>query len=302
MPLRPPKGERGPSRSKKSNRFKWRHSSNKGSKLFPSGASERGPNGVIDDSIKEKAAIIIQTAFRAYLARKTLHRMKGIVRFQLLAQGYTVQRQAPITLGYLKLWNKVQSHVRERRECMVTEGRLRRKKHDNMLKLEAKLHELEVEWCNGSETMEEILARLRQREEAAVKRERAMAYAFSHQWRANSRPNQFQVGYELGKPNWGWSWMERWIAVRPWESRITVSKKIHIAQTGSESSKPLAIRASTCHKYPSLNGKGSHHVSDSGKVKRLSIPTFEKAVTQEAVVKRPPMVAETAQLENVVVT
>ena len=29
--------------------------------------------------------------------------------------------------------------------------------------------------------MEEILSRIQQREEAAVKRERAMAYAFSHQ-------------------------------------------------------------------------------------------------------------------------
>lgn len=40
---------------------------------------------------------------------------------------------------------------------------------------------LQVEWCGGSETMEEILQRIQQREVAAVKRERAMAYAFSHQ-------------------------------------------------------------------------------------------------------------------------
>ncbi|KAF2303237.1 hypothetical protein GH714_015645 [Hevea brasiliensis] len=40
---------------------------------------------------------------------------------------------------------------------------------------------LQVEWCGGSDTREEILARIHQREEAAVKRERAMAYAFSHQ-------------------------------------------------------------------------------------------------------------------------
>ena len=39
----------------------------------------------------------------------------------------------------------------------------------------------QVEWCNGSETMEEIISRLYQREEAAIKRERTMAYAFSHQ-------------------------------------------------------------------------------------------------------------------------
>lgn len=38
-----------------------------------------------------------------------------------------------------------------------------------------------MEWSNGPETMEEVLARIHLREEAAVKRERAMAYAFSHQ-------------------------------------------------------------------------------------------------------------------------
>lgn len=38
-----------------------------------------------------------------------------------------------------------------------------------------------MDWCGGPETMEEILSRIQQREEATVKRERAMAYAFSHQ-------------------------------------------------------------------------------------------------------------------------
>ncbi|KAG5126445.1 hypothetical protein JHK82_027280 [Glycine max] len=41
--------------------------------------------------------------------------------------------------------------------------------------------DIKVEWCGGSETKKEILSRLHQREEAAVKRERTMAYALSHQ-------------------------------------------------------------------------------------------------------------------------
>lgn len=47
--------------------------------------------------------------------------------------------------------------------------------------LSSSLNGLQVEWCGGAETMEEILSRIHEREEAAVKRERAMAYAFSHQ-------------------------------------------------------------------------------------------------------------------------
>lgn len=38
-----------------------------------------------------------------------------------------------------------------------------------------------MEWSGGPETMEEILNRIQQRETAAAKRERTMAYAFSHQ-------------------------------------------------------------------------------------------------------------------------
>lgn len=53
-----------------------------------------------------------------------------------------------------------------------------------------------MEWCSGSETMEEILSRIHQREEAAIKRERAMAYAFSHQVR-----NLFYLLYLLQKTN-----------------------------------------------------------------------------------------------------
>lgn len=39
---------------------------------------------------------------------------------------------------------------------------------------------MQVEWNGGTETKDEILERIHQREEAMIKRERALAYAFSH--------------------------------------------------------------------------------------------------------------------------
>lgn len=52
-----------------------------------------------------------------------------------------------------------------------------------------------------------------------------MAYAFSHQWRVNNGTNGSvqSAADEFWKGIWGWSWMERWIAARPWELRIVVS-------------------------------------------------------------------------------
>lgn len=46
---------------------------------------------------------------------------------------------------------------------------------------------MQVEWSGGTETMEESLGKIHLREAASVKRERTMAYAFSHQV---SRHNQ----------------------------------------------------------------------------------------------------------------
>lgn len=202
----------------RSNDSKWRNPKHKRSSKLFNGASS-GHSRYFGTTIEEIAATYIQIAFRRFKARKTLRHLKRAKRLQTIAERYDVQKQVSSTLSHLQSWSKIQTQIRARRACMVTEGRIKQKKQDNQLKLEAELHGIEVEWCGGSETMQEILSRINQREEASVKRERAMAYAFSHQWRANSGMSQ---GYELGKCSWGWSWTERWIAARPWEVRLPV--------------------------------------------------------------------------------
>ncbi|KAK9152959.1 hypothetical protein Sjap_000439 [Stephania japonica] len=208
---------KGSSAPEKSN-GKWRNHSRKES----INGRFKGDPRTLGMPIEDVAAIRIQTAFRAYKARKSLRQMKGIVRFRALTREDTVRKQSATTLNYIQSWNKIQGQIRARRYHMVVEDRIRQKKLDNQVKLEAKLHDLEVEWCGGSETMEEIIARIQQREDAAVKRERAMAYAFSHQWRANSTQYLGRLICDVGKDNWGWSWKERWVAARPWEVRVPV--------------------------------------------------------------------------------
>ncbi|RYR18508.1 hypothetical protein Ahy_B03g063136 [Arachis hypogaea] len=211
------------------------------------------------------AATRIQMAFRAYKARKSLGRLKGLAKLKILTEGYSVRKQATTAINYLHSWSKIQTDIRARRICMVTEDRIRRKKLDSQLKLEAKLHDLEVDWCGGPETMEEIVARLHQREEAAVKRERAMAYAFSHQ--------------------------ECWIAARPWESRIpnlTVSPKKaqnKYSSQGQKDKNTLTPNGQVSVKAPSPNVKGTPpslgSAKGSTKARRLSYPTTQKMVVHE---------------------
>ncbi|XP_061983257.1 protein IQ-DOMAIN 9-like isoform X1 [Populus nigra] len=275
---------KGSSTSAKSNGFKWKNKLQKESASFANGSNRANPR-FPDMPVEDLAATRIQTAFRAYRARKTLRCLKGKVRLQIITQNNSFKKQAATTLNYLHSWSQIQAQIRARKLFMVSEGRLRQKKLENQLKLEAKLHDLEVEWSGGSETMEKIVARIHQREEAAVKRERAMAYAFSHQWRASYGHDLGVVNYELGKANWGWSWKERWIAARPWESRVAAKSvspkkmKSRQAKKVDETTK-LPTRKTPVSSKPSLfNGKGTPTAQ------RLSYPPAEKRVSLEGSIK-----------------
>lgn len=232
---------------------------------------------------EDNAAIRIQTAFRAYMARKTLRRLKGISRLHSMIQGPSVKKQASTTLSALHSWNRIQTEIRACRVRMVIEGRLKQKKLENQLKLETKLHNLEVEWNGGPETMEVVMSRIHQREAAAVKRERTMAYAFSHQWRANSNPFFGSSYYDLGKANWGWSWRDRWIAARPWESRIPVQSSPKIAnRTASKTPKNYKTQAT---KTPVSVKSTSVNWKRTMKPRKLSYEAADKLTAHKGINK-----------------
>ncbi|GMN43614.1 hypothetical protein TIFTF001_012812 [Ficus carica] len=250
----------------KSNGIKVKNNTRKGSNSLM--------NGSLNMPIEDVAAIRIQTAFRAYKVDIGGWDWRGIFEcwehYKDLCEPVTGQE------SFTSFERDIKIAIRARRLCMVTEGRIKQKKLENRQKLEAKLHGLEVDWCGGSETMDEILSKIYQREEAAVKRERAMAYAFSHQWRANCSQSQGLGSDELGKSNWGWSWKERWIAARPWESRIasqlTSPKKVQSKQASmavKTPNPPISVKTT-----PSSNGK------EKTNGRRLSLPAPEKEVAK----------------------
>ncbi|XP_011098253.1 protein IQ-DOMAIN 1 [Sesamum indicum] len=252
---------------KKSNGSKGKQPSSKEGRILANGTSKK--NVKSRHLTEDAAATRIQTAYRAYKARKTLRRLKGVVRFrEVIEEGHSVKNQAMSALNHIHFWSRIQAEIRARWLSMVTESRTRQKKLENQLKLEAKLHELEAEWSGGPETMEEILNRIQQREEAAAKRERAMAYAFSHQWRANSNQYFGQAYYDLSKESWGWSWRERWVAVRPWENRFqtrpSLAKKVEAKHKTTEITKSTPTK--TTAKPVSSNGKVSTHARKLSRV------------------------------------
>ncbi|KAL1537811.1 protein IQ-DOMAIN 10-like [Salvia divinorum] len=219
------------------------------------------------------AARKIQTLYRAHAARRSFCRMRGTVRLQKLVLCDSVKNQASTTLSRLLSWTKTQTQIRARRANMVMEGRLRQKKLENQLKLEAKLHDFEVEWSGGSETVTEALAKIHHREEAALRRERALAYAFTRQWRSNTIPSFGPSNKELSKADWGWSWMDRWIAARPWESRVYSPRKTQKARHPkliSPKGKAVKKTISPASKAPGKVSRTSPNGKATRKARKLS--------------------------------
>ncbi|KAL9258913.1 IQ-DOMAIN 2-like protein [Drosera capensis] len=178
-------------------------------------------------SKEELAALKIQTAFRKYLARRALLALKGLARLKTLMQAQTVKHQTTATINAMQTLVRLQSEVRLRRLKMAEDNLASQRqlllKHTKETGATSQIAE---DWDDSMQTRDQIEARLSYRQEAAVRRERAMAYAFSHQqtWRKQGSSLTNTMFLDQNNPYWGWSWLERWLAAKPWET-ATVHEK-----------------------------------------------------------------------------
>lgn len=221
---------------------------------------------------EDQAATVIQSAFRSFLARRALRALKGLVRLQALVRGHAVRKQAAETLQCMQSLVKAQARVRARQVRIALEGQVTQKKAPENNVQEDNAREIEERWCGSIGSVEEMQAKALKRQEAAAKRERAMAYALAHQRQAASRKQKAATveGVEEDENQWGRNWVERWMAVRPWENRLLDSSAKENVPTGDDKQgedneaqdvkKPVGkVPVSSIHSNGSSQKKGAKH-------------------------------------------
>ncbi|CAN8292850.1 unnamed protein product [Cochlearia groenlandica] len=147
---------------------------------------------------REWASLRIQAAFRGFLARQAFRALKAVVRIQALFRGRKVRKQAAVTLRCMQALVRVQSRVRAHRRAP-----------SELTELKDHAKQTEKGWCGSTRSIKEVKTKLQMKQEGAIKRERAMVYALTHQSRTCPSPNARAAKPRgLRKSSPGWNWFE----------------------------------------------------------------------------------------------
>ncbi|XP_073223156.1 protein IQ-DOMAIN 6-like isoform X2 [Cicer arietinum] len=221
---------------------------------------------------QEWAAIRIQALFRAFLARRALRALRAVVRLQAIFRGRQVRKQAAVTLRCMQALVRVQARVRARNVRNSPEGKAVQKLLDDHRNQADSVKLVEQGWCEIPGTVDEVKAKLRIRQEGAIKRDRALAYSLSTQSRMSASPNSKAAtllkNCNLDNKSLGNSLLERWMATtKPWESPMSNSRKSEelVPPPFQSRRNGVTTRISalkTSHQTPSFSTMSSEYMND----------------------------------------
>ncbi|KAJ8535847.1 hypothetical protein K7X08_034248 [Anisodus acutangulus] len=181
---------------------------------------------------QEWAALRIQAAFRGFLARRALRALKAVVRLQAIFRGRQVRKQAAVTLKCMQALVRVQARIRARCNQTSVDGDATKGSNADNCSQADPIKQAESGWCNSPGTVDEVRSKLKMRQVGAIKRERAIAYS-EQKLKRNPSPNSRTRKVETAnnvEANGDSTWLERWMANKPWENRLV--KEFHTDASG----------------------------------------------------------------------
>lgn len=210
------------------------------------------------------AAIKIQRAFRGYQSRKSLRSMRGLVRLKSLVQAPPVKRQTTTALRCMQTLARVQAQIQSRRIRMSEENQALQRQLLQIRAKELASSRVGEDWDDSPQSKEDLEASLLSKYEATMRREKAMAYSFTHQqtWKKSQKPTTLMF-MDPNNPQWGWSWVERWVESRPWDTKTNTEKE---NQNGNDTS---SLKSTTLPTGGEITKAYAHHLLNPDKPSTL---------------------------------
>ncbi|KAI7737229.1 hypothetical protein M8C21_012116 [Ambrosia artemisiifolia] len=219
------------------------------------------------------AAMVIQTAFRGYLARRALRALKGLVKLQALVRGHNVRKQAKMTLQCMQALVRVQARVLDQRMKQSDQSSRKSTFSDTNSALGHRYHQdisdrrsmsrdgssIPDDWDDRPHTIEEVKAMLQSR---AARRERTLSQAFSQETRRSGRNPSIGSDSELGL-GYRDQLLDRRMGSKPWETRpmtrASPDQRDGVKTVEVDTSQPYSYLLPTNHIRRSSYQHNHHH-------------------------------------------